>query len=315
MDFSKAFDSVRHVLLSEKLKAVPLNPYIINWYLNFLKDRQQRVVYKDYYGEWKYVNKGTTQGSVSGPYLFNIFINDLEIEIDHESALFKYADDSNILVPVWSDGTDKSEYAVGRFISWSENNSMDSNPKKCKELVFRKKGYMEQLDMVHNIPQCKSMVVLGVTFQDNNRFNTHVHEKLVKANKCLYVIRTLKAEGCSHAELNYLFNSLIITIINYGLSVYGFSQPELNTIQRFLDRCYKRKYMTEPVSIHTMLERQDKNILETSKTKESFLYKFLPRKKGMKYTLRTDSNYPILNTDRFKTSFVNRLIFRYNTCI
>ena len=46
MDFSKAFDSVRHVLLSEKLKTVLLNPYIINWYLNFLKDRQQRVVYK-----------------------------------------------------------------------------------------------------------------------------------------------------------------------------------------------------------------------------------------------------------------------------
>ena len=130
MDFSKAFDSVRHVLLSEKLKTVPLNPYIINWYLNSLKDRQQRVVYKDYYGEWTHVNKGTTQGSVTGPYLFNIFINDLEIEIDHESALFKYADDSNILVPVWCDGTDESENAVGRFLSWSENNSMHSNPKK-----------------------------------------------------------------------------------------------------------------------------------------------------------------------------------------
>ena len=139
MNFSKAFVSVRHILVSEKLKAVLLNPYIINWYLNFLQDRQQRIVYKDYYGEWKYVNKGTTQGSVSGPYLFNIFINDLEIETDLERALFKYADDSTILVPAWSDGKDKSKYTVGRFISWSENNSMDSNPKKCKELTFRKK--------------------------------------------------------------------------------------------------------------------------------------------------------------------------------
>ena len=168
---------------------------------------------------------------------------------------------------------------------------MHSNPKKCKELTFRKKGYTEELELVHNIPQCRKMVVLGVTFQDNNRFNTHVREKLIKANKCLYVIRTLKAEGYSHVELNYLFNSLIITIINYGLSVYGYSQAELNTIQRFLDRCYRRNYITGPVNIYDLLEKQDKNIFETSKTKESLLYKILPRKKRIKYTLRTDSNY------------------------
>lgn len=66
MDFSKAFDSVKHVLLSEKLKNVPLNPYITNWYLALLKNRQQRVVYSNYHGEWKNFNKGTTQESVSG---------------------------------------------------------------------------------------------------------------------------------------------------------------------------------------------------------------------------------------------------------
>ena len=80
MDFSKAFDSVRHILLYEKLKTVSLNPYIVNWYLSFLKERQQRIVQKGYHGDWKCVNKGATQGSVSGPYLFNIFMNDLEID-------------------------------------------------------------------------------------------------------------------------------------------------------------------------------------------------------------------------------------------
>ena len=62
---------------------------------------------------------------------------------------------------------------------------MRSNPKKG--LTFRKKGQMEELEFVNNIPRCRQMVVLGVTFQDNNRFNTHVREKLIKANKCLYV--------------------------------------------------------------------------------------------------------------------------------
>ena len=174
MDFSKAFDSVKHSLLSEKLKNVPLNPYIINWYLNFLKNRKQRVVCNDFCGEWMDVNKGTTQGNVSGPYLFNIFLNDLEVDIDGENALFKYADDSNIIVPVWSDGPDTSTDTVGQFLSWSDDNFMTCNPGKCKELINRKKGYNnDQLDNVYNIPQCKELPILGTTFQDNLKFTTH----------------------------------------------------------------------------------------------------------------------------------------------
>ena len=65
--------------------------------------------------------------------------------------------------------------------------------------------------------------------------------------------------------LNYLFKSLIIGII-YGLSVYGCSSTEPNTIQRFLNRCHRRKYTTELANIYDMLESQDKNIFNTSDT-------------------------------------------------
>ena len=61
MDFSKAFDSVRHELLSNKLKLLPLNAYIINWYQSFLYNRQQRIVHKNHLHEWKGLNEGTTQ--------------------------------------------------------------------------------------------------------------------------------------------------------------------------------------------------------------------------------------------------------------
>ena len=67
--------------LSAKLQQLPLNPYIINWYQGFLYVRQQRVVSYNFLGHWKSVNRGTTQGSVSGPYLFNIFLSDLEISL------------------------------------------------------------------------------------------------------------------------------------------------------------------------------------------------------------------------------------------
>ena len=87
MDFSKAFDCVNHELLPSKLRQLPLNPLIVNWYLSFLEKRQQRVVYHGFEGQWREV--GTTQGSVSGPYPFNVFINDLEINLEGHPALFK----------------------------------------------------------------------------------------------------------------------------------------------------------------------------------------------------------------------------------
>ena len=77
MDFSKAFDSVRDNILGEKHKSIGLNPCLVNWYVDFLKDRKQRFLHSGIVCEWRMVNKETTQGSVSGPHLFNLFVNDL----------------------------------------------------------------------------------------------------------------------------------------------------------------------------------------------------------------------------------------------
>ena len=110
-------------LLSIKLKEVPLNPFITKGYLSFLEKRQHRVIYNSFRGLWKLVNRGTTQGRVSGPYLFSTFINDLEIRIDNSPTLFKYADDSTLIVPVWNNGHCCTDL-VDQFLTWSKDNSM-----------------------------------------------------------------------------------------------------------------------------------------------------------------------------------------------
>ena len=107
--------SALFLLPTPKLRQLPLNPLIVNWYLSFLEKRQQRVVYNGFEGQWREVNRGTTQGSVSGPYLFNVFINDLEINLEGRPALFKYADDSTIIVPFWGNGQCRTDL-VDQFL-------------------------------------------------------------------------------------------------------------------------------------------------------------------------------------------------------
>ncbi|CAB3991556.1 Hypothetical predicted protein [Paramuricea clavata] len=316
MDFSKAFDSVKHDLLASKLKAFPLNPYIINWYLSFLKDRKQRICYNGYEGEWKCVNRGTTQGSVSGPHLFNIFLNDLNLELDGLDILFKYADDSNIVAPVWKE-RDCADFLVSQFLDWTSRNKMICNPGKCKEMTIYKQGNQEYFSPIAMIPMCKAVKVMGVTFQCDGKFGEHVKNKLIKANKCLYILRSLRKEGYSQQEIDLLFDTLVLPNITYALSVYAASKSDLTPIEVFLKRCYKRKYTSKPVSVYKLLEKQDRTIFNrVSKLWQHPLLSLMPHAKETGYNLRKRrSHRPKVRTERFKNVFVNRLVYNYDLVI
>lgn len=156
--FSKAFDMVKYVLLAGMISLKVLISTLIFRIELVLSDRQQRVLYNNsFVGKWKDVNRGTTQGSESGPYLFTVFLNDLNTQLKGVDIFFKYADDTNIVIPLWKDGVDQSLEVVDSFLRWSEKNSMSCNPRKCKELTLRKKEFVEQLCKIHDIPQCSEL--------------------------------------------------------------------------------------------------------------------------------------------------------------
>ena len=87
--------------------------------------------------------------------------------------------------------------------------------------------------LINNIPQYNSFVLLGVTLQSDGKFNEHVRTKLVKANKCLHVLRTLRKEHYSQAEIDHLFISIVSPNFSYALSVYGALESNLTVIQNF----------------------------------------------------------------------------------
>ena len=101
-DFKKAFDSVPHDVLCDEIKKLPINPHLINWMINFLKNRYKRVCVDGIKTEYLPINCGVPQGTVLGPLLFSIMINDIKTALD-SNLLFKIADDLNLGVKVTND--------------------------------------------------------------------------------------------------------------------------------------------------------------------------------------------------------------------
>ncbi len=136
LDFSKAFDMVPTARLLEKLKSHGFHGKVLTWLSAWLSDRTQRVVLKGKTSDWKPVTSGVPQGSVLGPVLFAIYINDLEDSFeDVVTIIKKFADDTKLAQQITSDN-DRAllQTCLDRLWEWGEKWGMSFNISKCHVL-------------------------------------------------------------------------------------------------------------------------------------------------------------------------------------
>ena len=108
-----------------------------------------------------------------------------------------------------------------------------------------------------------------------------------------------------------MFKTLVFPIVTYGFVVYGGSDSDLNVIQHFLDRCHKRHFTSQTVSIFNLLEQQDKSAFKRA-IDNHMLGAIIPKDKELVYNLRRRCHLPQIKMERYKKTFVNRLTFKYN---
>ena len=142
LDFAKAFDKVPHCRLIKKCEGLGITGGVLKWIEEWLSERKQRVVLNGKCSKWKEVVSGVPQGSVLGPTLFLIFINDIDYAAEVTDAVIKkFADDTKCWMVVESEEQRKRFQAMlDNLEEWSSVWQMDFNTDKCHVLHVGKKN-------------------------------------------------------------------------------------------------------------------------------------------------------------------------------
>lgn len=175
-DFSKAFDKVPHEKLVEKLSNAQIGGKIKAWIKQWLSERKQRVVINGSFSSWVMVLSGVPQGSVLGPILFLIFVNDLGEVI--ACLLLCFADDTKLIGPVGTnEDTKLMQRDINSLYQWTRENGMEFNDKKCAVLHMGRKNEMFDYTMGgSDLLSSESEKDLGVLVQRNLKFVQHVRK-------------------------------------------------------------------------------------------------------------------------------------------
>ena len=226
LDLSKAFDSLEHEMMLNKLNSYGIRGNVLQWFRSYLDDRRIRT--KCYvsssgqleYFEYKPIKYGTPQGSCLGPLLFLIFTNDLLKELHHCSSIL-FADDTtlykthrNLVYLQWCVQDD-----MNRLMEYFRINKLTLNLNKTVCVLFQKnKSSTNKIQLQlgsHNISNSPETKFLGMTLDQNLNWSSHVSKLILKLNRNLNLLKLSRNMMTQDSKL-LVYHSHLESHIQYG---------------------------------------------------------------------------------------------------
>ena len=243
LDLKKAFDTIDHQIVFKKLYAIGIRGNIHDWFKSYLNNREQFVSYNNVQSETKPISHGVPQGSILGPLLFIIYLNDFSRASDILFSIL-FADDTTVLIEgsSYNNITTILNKELIKIDTWLQANKLTVNTKKTHYMIFHRARLKPTINVFirqDKISLTRSTQFLGIIIDDKLKWTEHiayVKNKISKSSGILSKARNY----IDKKTLKQFYYSFVYPYLIYGIEIWGnASNIHLDPIIKLQKRCVR----------------------------------------------------------------------------